>query len=581
MQSAPLSIRPRPWIAFLSFVVLAIAYWWVAIQAPLHVGLWQDDATYVATARSLAEGTGYRHIQIPGEPFQTRYPPLYGAVLSLGFRIGPDYPANLPWLLIPNAVGAAALVVLSSLYWRRVFAAPSRLWVCATVLSAISPVLLGFVRYTMSDLLYGALAVGALYLVDRAPQSSEASRAAPDRGWLFAAVLVGCAVLTRGIGVTLLMALPLALGVRRRFAAAGIALAVAAAICLPWWVWQSTASEQNGPLQAALMTAAELNYGLWAPDDLMQSLRVIKQNLLRVVHDLAYYQLALPIGPSSEALARFGAGTVALFVVCFAATALCIIGFFSTLRGGVRMIHIYAVLYAGLVIAWPFSPHRFMVAWTPFILYFIVVGFDRFVRWLSERVMRSPTETSQPSNWQRGVGIVAASMVAVGFLVEDDRILRSRPDHYFMRELAGEFDLAEIDEVYAWVREHSNKEDVFAAAWSAGLFLNTGRQGHFLWPDSDPYERYYGEDREAWRFYGARSESELMSIYHEMAADFVATYGAAQVRYYVHQPHWLESRVMESVIEGNPRLFSPVFESSKGSYRVYQVRLRKAAKQGR
>ena len=562
-------------------MVLAIVYWWVAIQTPLHVGLWQDDATYVATARSLAEGTGYRHIQIPGEPLQTRYPPLYSALLSLGFRIAPDYPDNLPWLLIPNAVGAAALVVLSCLYWRRVWGAPSHLWLCAAFLSAISPVLLGFVRYTMSDLLYGALAVGALYLVDRDPPGSEGSEASGNRAWIFGALVVGCGVLIRGIGVTLLMALPLALAVRRRFAAAGIALAIAAAVCVPWWLWQAAASEQNGSLQVALMTAAELNYGLWAPDDPMQLLRVIKQNLLRVVYDLAYYQLALPIGPTSDVLVRFGAGTVVLFVVCFAAFALCVTGFFSTLRGGVRMTHIYAVLYAGLVVVWPFEPHRFMVAWTPFILYFIVVGFDRFVRWVAERADRSSAETSHAPNWQRGVGIAAASIVAVGFLVEDGRILRSSPDHYFMRELAGEIDLSEFDEVSAWVRAHSNEEDVFAAAWSAGLFLNTERQGHFLWPDSDPYARYYGQDREAWRFYGNRSESELMSIYHEMAADFVATYAAAQVRYYVHQPHWLEARVMESLIEGNPRLFSQVFESSMGSYRVYEVRLPKAAKQGR
>lgn len=559
--------KPRAW-APIAFVALAIAYWLVAIDTPLHVGLWQDDATYVATARSMADGTGYRHIQLPGEPLQTHYPPLYSALLALGFRLAPDYPENLPWLLIPNALGAAALVVMSVLYWRRVFGASNSILICAGMLSAMSPVLSGFVRYTMSDLAYGGLTVSALYLLDRRAIGSDSQGAPPDRMWVLGAVLVGLAVLTRGIGITLLAALPLVLMLRRRFVEAAATLAIGVMIVLPWWIWQSWASEQNGPLQLAFLTAAELNYGLWAPEDPMQSLRVIQQNGLRVVHDLAYYQLALPIGPATEAVARFGAGTVMLFVVCFAAMALCITGFVMSLREGIRTLHVYALLYAGLMLVWPFEPHRFLVPWTPFLLYFMLTGLDRFLEWVGG----ASSATAGMAKWHREASIGVALIVAIGFGVENARIIGSRADRYFLRELPSGLDLREIDEVYDWVREHVAENDVFAAAWPAGLFLNTGHQGHFLWPDSDPYARYYGSDRKAWRFYGARSESELMSIHEEMVDRFVATYVDAQIRYYLHQPHWLEALVMGKIIEGNPRIFTQVFESSKGNYRVYRIR---------
>ncbi len=91
-------------------------YWAVALRAPIAVGLWQDDAVYVATARSLAEGNGYRHIQMPGQPLQTRYPILYPAMLSLAFLANPEYPDNLPLLLIPGAVAAMGLLLPAYLF---------------------------------------------------------------------------------------------------------------------------------------------------------------------------------------------------------------------------------------------------------------------------------------------------------------------------------------------------------------------------------------------------------------------------------------------------------------------------------
>ena len=131
------SKRPSWQWALLAFALLSAGYWTVAIKTPLAIGFWQDDATYVATARSQAEGNGYRHIQTPGAPLQTHYPPLYRALLSLGFRVSPGYPENLPWLLLPGALGAAALVTLSIAYWRRAFDPPDLVWRSAAGLAAL------------------------------------------------------------------------------------------------------------------------------------------------------------------------------------------------------------------------------------------------------------------------------------------------------------------------------------------------------------------------------------------------------------------------------------------------------------
>ncbi len=103
-------------IALVAAPALAAAYWTIAVTSPHAVGIWQDDGIYVCTARSLAAGSGYRHIELASEPLQTKYPVLYPAVLALAFGLEPDDPRNLPLLLLPTALAAAGLVALSALY---------------------------------------------------------------------------------------------------------------------------------------------------------------------------------------------------------------------------------------------------------------------------------------------------------------------------------------------------------------------------------------------------------------------------------------------------------------------------------
>src|SRR4030088_943481 len=72
-----------------------------------HLGFYHDDSLYFVSGKSLAGGNGFLFASLPGEPFQTKYPPLYAALLSMVWRIDPSFPSNLPiatllaWLLLP------------------------------------------------------------------------------------------------------------------------------------------------------------------------------------------------------------------------------------------------------------------------------------------------------------------------------------------------------------------------------------------------------------------------------------------------------------------------------------------------
>ena len=48
---------------------------WMAREMP-HFGHLHDDSIYFVAAKSIADGSGYRILSLPDEPFQTKYPPL-------------------------------------------------------------------------------------------------------------------------------------------------------------------------------------------------------------------------------------------------------------------------------------------------------------------------------------------------------------------------------------------------------------------------------------------------------------------------------------------------------------------------
>src|SRR5580700_10867791 len=83
--------------------VVAVAAYVVALLAP-GVAYYGDDATYIVTAKAIAEGHGYRIISSPDAPPQTKYPPIFPALLACVWVIVPDFPENAVALkLIPLA----------------------------------------------------------------------------------------------------------------------------------------------------------------------------------------------------------------------------------------------------------------------------------------------------------------------------------------------------------------------------------------------------------------------------------------------------------------------------------------------
>jgi hypothetical protein len=545
-------------LAIAGAALLVALYAWLALASPNALGFFGDDAIYATTAQALAEGRGYRHPSLPGEPLQTKYPPVYPALLSLVLRAGAELPDGIGWLRLPGALAGAGAVLLAALYWRRVLGAPPGLVAAVAVLAGLSPVLLGFTRYTMSELPYALFATAALVcLDDRAERAAERSR----WPWLaLGAALVAAAALTRSIGVALALAavaLPLW---RRRFADAALVAGVVAALVAPWMLWQASAAAENGALTRDFFTGYDLEVGsaAYLPRGPLEALRVVWHNLLQLAFGLGWFQLALPQGFTHRAMAGGGLRLWLLHALCWGALGLVLYGFWLSARQGLRTLHVYAALYAGLIVIWTFPPHRFLVPWTPFVLFFGATGLHGVLH----LALRHPRAALAARS------AVYASVLAL-FLADDWRIARSREADFYARELSR--DLGELRDVERFLRERTAPGDIVASAQPQALFLATGRRGYYLWPDTDPVAFGYSPERDASRFTVIEVPAEVRGRVEELRRGLGRAYAAAGIDWYVEWSSLPASQAMAQLVLEHPAWFELVHTTPKRGFRIFRV----------
>src|SRR6266705_234388 len=89
---------------FLVISLIAAGLLYFAVMTPTRFGAYHDDGIYVTTAKSLSTGDGYRIISLPYEPAQTKYPPFYPFLLSLIWRVYPEFPSNVTAMIVLSMI---------------------------------------------------------------------------------------------------------------------------------------------------------------------------------------------------------------------------------------------------------------------------------------------------------------------------------------------------------------------------------------------------------------------------------------------------------------------------------------------
>jgi 4-amino-4-deoxy-L-arabinose transferase-like glycosyltransferase len=173
-------LTPRSFLAVLLLLIPSAVYLWHFDDLP-QFGDLQDDGLYYVSAKSLADGGGYRIESLPGEPAQTKYPPLYPLLLSVAWRIDPQFPRNLPvaawisWLALP------AMLVLSAAYFPKLGVSGWRAWLLLCLM-AINPYVILYSSKLMSELPFLALILLTMLLVESAQAAGRSVKRRRNSG---------------------------------------------------------------------------------------------------------------------------------------------------------------------------------------------------------------------------------------------------------------------------------------------------------------------------------------------------------------------------------------------------------------
>ena len=425
-----------PWVgaALVAFVAL------LAI-GPAPVGVFLDDGIYAVLARSLAEGTGYHYINLPGAPAATHYPPGYPLFLSLLWRAWPAFPDNVPLLKGANAVLLGLAVPGLAALARRRFALPP---VAAAVVAGVFTLgipLLAFATTLFSEPLFLALLGPALLLSEDAVEQGTAGRA------MRAAVLCGALVLVRTVGLGAGVALVVGLAARRRWRAAIVAAVVFAAAVVPWQLWIAL---HDAELPGAL-SGNYGSYGRWLLDGWHGG--GMPFLIATVRHTIGDLWSALRVMTAPSPFHVLGLVTTSAVVGCF------LVGLVVAARRAPVTVG-FLLFYLGLVLVWPYAPYRF--AWGIWPLLAVVTTAGVRALWYAR------------AGWiaaPRGALLAGIVLAAVGHALYNARGIAHRSWEHAQRAEA-EPALASA----AWVVRNVPKDAVVASEYGPLLWLYTGRR---------------------------------------------------------------------------------------------------------
>jgi hypothetical protein len=424
----------------------ALAMW--AIE-PWPVGVFQDDGLYAILGKALASGEGFRYLNLPGSPGATHYPPGYPLVLAILWRLFPAFPANTAVFVFAN-VGFLSAAAVGAWYFghRRLGLRSSAAAVVALATVACVPALT-FGVFVLSEPLFMALLLPVLLVSERAVDSGSPRDAA------LAGLLAGLLAMVRSIGVFVVPALVLVLLLRRRWAAAGVALMTAVLTLMPWQIWVAAHAEdvpavlvgKYGSYSGWLSNAVSAEGAAFVAQVVWKNFGVLRANLWEM------------LGGGTEVP---GQGIVLLAT----AAAIAVLALLATgAREWARRAPVtvcFTAMYMAIVLAWPFEPTRFVWVLLPLFGLAAAIGARTIVRRRPDALAGRVT---------RVAALAVVLLLATGYVVYNGRGFATRTWTTGPRFFA-----ERASPLVEWARRATRPEDLLATDDDALVHLYSGRR---------------------------------------------------------------------------------------------------------
>lgn len=466
---AGLRQKLRLWIALAILALALVPSAILAVQwrAMPHLGAWHDDAVYWVSAKSLATGGGYRLLNLPGEPPQTKYPPLYPALLALVWRWAPAFPANLPWLML---LTWSMLPVLAALLWVWFRRLGFSVWVTGalTALVVLCPMTTIFATAPLTEIPFVIVVLATLLLIG--------GDAVSMRNAFLAGLCAAAAVMIRSNGIVLAAAIPIALWrTERSTRLARIAVSLAP-VGLAFGGWELWCAMVRTPAANDLLSYYTDYAGFYR---LTFSLAALPHRLWLNLDGL--------LSAVGRLLAWSTSDGIAYRQFCWFLTIFSIAGWRQLWRQGNRGAAWFAILFGGLLVVWNFPPdQRFAYPLLPFA----AAGLGIMA---SQVLSRLPMEwaTRRVSNRIAAGTMGALTAGLLCFIVAADvHAYRETLPSWMVEQRARAKDLQPL---YEWLTKATSADATIAAYDDPLLYLHTGR--HAVSIAVLPALVYEGSDR--------------------------------------------------------------------------------------
>jgi hypothetical protein len=513
-------LRSRlPAIALAGSIGLFLIVGWLSLSTT-DFGANHDDGIYAVTGRSLAITGEYRIISLPGEPYQQKYPIVFPAMLAAVWRAADEFPANLIWL---KSVSLLAGAVFLSLTFGLLRSVGTSGWTAAVItgVCAVLPATGESANQVMSELAYGAISIGALWLLERVVREDSSPGMGFAAGWV-----AGLAYQTRTAGLALILAMIIALAWRRRWRALAAGVFGTGLVVGACRLWQGPAGDVPLPYEYYV------NYGGWflrTVNDLGWRYAVVVPLKNLVLLALSVVRTALPemydLGGSTP---KQFAAVVAILLV------------WSTFAYGWVLRRretwaIYLLLYFAVLLAWPFPPGpRFVVPVLPLILLGVWEGFRRARP--SARMVRA------------SAAIVGVIVVAAAVAGGEVRLRNARVEPSLNR--------------YEWIRRNTAPGDVIACVLDPNCYLYTGRKAVSIVTILD-VAGFYGPEG-AFRIH----PEQLADVIRTSNARYVMVEPVPRVRHVIE----LAREAVKKVQQENPGRLEEVWHDASEEATIYRIR---------
>lgn len=464
---------------------------------------YHDDSVYWLSAKSLAQGEGYRIPHLPEEPAQTKYPPLYPALLSLVWKFGGAFPGNLSvvtalqWSFVPIAAA------LAWLYFRRIRFEPLiAYWM--TLAIAAGPMTVIFSVSSMTELPFTTVLLGVMLLI-------ETEDELPVKRAFFAGVLAGAAFLIRSNAIVLAATVPMLWILRRRYRpAAAFALPLLATIA----GWQSWCALHAFPAKDNILFYYTSYVGFYVRTFSLADLPTrVWVNVDAVIEALA----RLVIFNTGEQLW--------MRPLAWVITATAVAGAVMLYRRGIRQYPAFAVLFVAMLLLWQYPPdQRFVYPILPLYIAGLVTKLTEIGRLAVNtwRTVRGANRFAAVLVFSMIFAVIAGCAASMGY-----GIFVLLPSYFHDRQEQR----AHMRPVYLWIALNTRSDERFAAYDDTLLYLYTRRQGYTVpilpalvyGTEADAVSKYVFSLADLWREKGVTyvlaTEYDFQRDLHKPAQD--------------------------------------------------------------